>query len=83
MRPGYCHRVVDGLITGLHDPESSHIDMIYLFLEESLLRSACSSAQSLGYMWHEFGDLSLFLRGAACAICINNLPPMNAGNARD
>lgn len=59
IRPGYELRAVDGLLTGMHDPESSHIEMVSSFLDDSVLRSAYSTAQSLGYQWHEFGDISL------------------------
>lgn len=59
IRPGHEIRSVAGLITGLHDPESSHIEMISAFLDDSVLRSAYSTAASIGYEWHEFGDLSL------------------------
>lgn len=58
IRPGDEIRSVSGLITGLHDPESSHIEMISAFLDDSVLRSAYSTAASLEYEWHEFGDLS-------------------------
>ncbi len=58
IRPGYNFKCVDALITGLHDPESSHVEMISAFLDDSLLRSVYSTASSLGYQWHEFGDLS-------------------------
>lgn len=59
IRPGSEIRSVSGLITGLHDPESSHIEMISTFLDDSLLRSAYATAATLGYEWHEFGDVSL------------------------
>lgn len=61
IRPGSGIKSVDGLITGLHDPDSSHIEMISAFMDDSLLRSAYSTALNMGYQWHEFGDLSLIL----------------------
>ena len=61
IRPGHEIRAVDGLVTGMHDPESSHVEMISSFVDDALLQSAYSTALSLGYQWHEFGDLSLVL----------------------
>ena len=59
IRPGRRPKSVDGLLTGLHDPESSHVEMISAFLDDSLLRSAYTTASAIGFQWHEFGDLSL------------------------
>ncbi|MEU6543664.1 S-adenosylmethionine:tRNA ribosyltransferase-isomerase [Streptomyces sp. NPDC046859] len=54
-------RVVDGLLTGLHEPEASHL----LMLEAVAGRAAvgCGYAQALHgrYLWHEFGDVHLVL----------------------
>lgn len=61
IRPGHKIKSVDGLVTGMHDPESSHVEMISSFVDDSLLQSAYSTALSLGFQWHEFGDLSLVL----------------------
>lgn len=58
IRAGDEIKSVSGIVTGLHDPGSSHIEMISAFLDDSLLRSAYATAASLGYEWHEFGDIS-------------------------
>ncbi len=61
IRPGHTFETVDGIITGLHDPDSSHVEMISAFMDDSLLRSAYATASALGYQWHEFGDLSIIV----------------------
>jgi S-adenosylmethionine:tRNA ribosyltransferase-isomerase len=52
---------VDGLLTGLHEPHSSHLAMLEAFADRSLLQEAYAAALQQGYLWHEFGDLHLLL----------------------
>ena len=54
-------RVVDGLLTGLHEPRSSHLRMLAAFHREDLLRDCYEAALDRGYLWHEFGDVHLLL----------------------
>ena len=54
-------RVVDGLLTGFHEPRSSHLRMLAAFHGEDLLRECYDAALSRGYLWHEFGDVHLLL----------------------
>ena len=54
-------RVVDGLLTGLHEPRSSHLRMLAAFAGPELLRACYAAAIERGYLWHEFGDLHLLL----------------------
>jgi len=54
-------RVVDGLLTGLHEPRSSHLRMLAAFAGPELLERCYAAAISRGYFWHEFGDLHLLL----------------------
>ena len=53
--------VVDGLVTGFHDPLASHLAMLYAIAGEDMVRSAYEEAVSEGYLWHEFGDSNLIL----------------------
>ncbi len=53
--------VIDGLITGLHDPVTSHLAMLYTIAGQDLIRSAYEEAVKEGYLWHEFGDSHLIL----------------------
>lgn len=61
VRPGRGVRVIDGLITGFHAPEASHLEMLYALAGETLIRDAYAEALSAGYLWHEFGDSHLIL----------------------
>lgn len=54
-------RVVDGLITGFHEPEASHLDLLSSFVDPPLLLQAYQEAINLQYYWHEFGDMNLIL----------------------
>lgn len=53
---------VDGLVTGWHEPESSHLMMLEAFAPADALRRAYGAALASGYLWHEFGDSHLILR---------------------
>ncbi|HSR83749.1 MAG TPA: S-adenosylmethionine:tRNA ribosyltransferase-isomerase [Streptosporangiaceae bacterium] len=53
--------VVDGLLTGLHEPLSTHLWMLAAFADDSLLSRAYEVAAAHGYRWHEFGDVHLLL----------------------
>jgi S-adenosylmethionine:tRNA ribosyltransferase-isomerase len=54
-------RAVDGLLTGLHEPRSSHLRMLAAFAGPELLGSCYEAAITAGYLWHEFGDVHLLL----------------------
>jgi S-adenosylmethionine:tRNA ribosyltransferase-isomerase len=54
-------RAVDGLLTGLHEPESSHLMMLAAIGGEELIRKTYESALAERYLWHEFGDANLLL----------------------
>jgi S-adenosylmethionine:tRNA ribosyltransferase-isomerase len=53
--------VVDGLVTGFHEPEASHLDLLRAFADDALLQSTYAHALGAGYLWHEFGDVHLLL----------------------
>lgn len=52
---------VDGLITGLHEPQASHFDLLRAFLDPELLERSYAEAMSQRYLFHEFGDSMLVL----------------------
>jgi S-adenosylmethionine:tRNA ribosyltransferase-isomerase len=54
-------RAVDGLLTGLHEPQASHLRMLAAFHDEELLRHCYDEALAREYLWHEFGDVHLLL----------------------
>jgi S-adenosylmethionine:tRNA ribosyltransferase-isomerase len=53
--------VVTGLITGMHESQSSHLALLYSFVKPEMLRRAYEEAVRHGYLWHEFGDSNLIL----------------------
>ena len=54
-------RIVDGLLTGVHQPGESHFELLQAFAPEHLLRRALAHAEREGYLAHEFGDSCLIL----------------------
>jgi S-adenosylmethionine:tRNA-ribosyltransferase-isomerase (queuine synthetase) len=54
-------KAVDGLLTGLHEPRSSHLRMLAAFAGPDLLSRCYQAAIDVGYLWHEFGDVHLLL----------------------
>jgi S-adenosylmethionine:tRNA ribosyltransferase-isomerase len=54
-------RVVNGLLTGLHEPRATHLWMLEALSGQEPLRRAYAEALAQGYLWHEFGDLHLIL----------------------
>ena len=67
-------RSVDAMLTGLHEPRSTHLSMLEALVGSASryplstsgaehLEVAYSEALKRGYLWHEFGDLHLILPG--------------------
>ena len=54
-------RAVDGIITGWHEPEASHLQLLEAVAGRGLLERTYGHALERGYRWHEFGDLNLIL----------------------
>src|SRR5690606_27962021 len=54
-------RVVDGLLTGWHEAESSHLAMLEAVGGRALVDASYAAAVAGGYRWHEFGDSHLLL----------------------
>jgi S-adenosylmethionine:tRNA ribosyltransferase-isomerase len=54
-------RVVDGMVTGWHEPASSHLMMLEALAGRALLEDSYRAALAHGYRWHEFGDVHLIL----------------------
>ena len=55
--------VVHGLLTGMHEPESSHYRLLRAFAPAALLDASWEQAARLGYRCHELGDTSLVMPG--------------------
>src|SRR5438445_89080 len=62
VHPGNPVRSVDGLLTGFHDPVTSHLAMLAALIGLPRVMAAYREAIANGYRWHEFGDSHLILR---------------------
>ena len=56
-------RVVDALVTGQHEPGTSHYELLRAFHNDSVLRRTIAEAEIHGYRTHEFGDSLFVVRG--------------------
>lgn len=54
-------RVVDGLLTGLHEPRATHLAMLEAIAGRAVIEQAYAVALEREYLWHEFGDLHLIV----------------------
>ena len=54
-------KVIDGLLTGFHEPKATHISMLEAIIGRDRLEQVYRIAVENGYLWHEFGDLHLIL----------------------
>lgn len=59
LGPDRPARVVDGVISGLHLPEASHLLLLEAVAGRDVVRLAYDEAVAQGYHWHEFGDSTL------------------------
>ena len=61
VTPDRVVRSIDGLLTGWHEPEASHLAMLEAIAGRELLESSYEAALNEHYLWHEFGDVHLVL----------------------
>jgi len=61
LGPARPARAVTGLISGLHEPEASHLLLLEAVAGRALVEDAYAAAVAERYLWHEFGDSMLFL----------------------
>jgi len=54
-------RVVTGLISGLHNPDASHLLLVEAIAGAELSQRVYDAAVAGDYLWHEFGDACLIL----------------------
>jgi S-adenosylmethionine:tRNA ribosyltransferase-isomerase len=55
-------RVVDAILSGTHEPGTSHYELLHAFADKDALRRADDALNSAGYRTHEFGDSVLIER---------------------
>lgn len=61
ISPAAPPAVVDGLVTGWHDPHASHLLLVEAVAGRELTQASYDEAVANGYLWHEFGDSALLL----------------------
>jgi S-adenosylmethionine:tRNA ribosyltransferase-isomerase len=61
ITPAHRMRAVDALLTGLHEPGASHLDIVAAAVPVALLERAHAEMLERDYLWHEFGDSLLVL----------------------
>lgn len=59
VTPAIGVRSVDGILTGLHEPRSTHLSMLAAIVDNDVLAAAYRTAIEKRYLWHEFGDVHL------------------------
>jgi S-adenosylmethionine:tRNA ribosyltransferase-isomerase len=61
LGPDFVPQIVDGLLSGIHDPSASHYALLQAFAPRAWLDEANRRAEQWGYLEHEFGDSCLIL----------------------
>ena len=61
ITPQYKLRSVNALLTGMHEPQATHLAILQSLAGLAHTKLAYIEALSHGYLWHEFGDLHLIL----------------------
>jgi S-adenosylmethionine:tRNA ribosyltransferase-isomerase len=61
LSPDRPARVVNGLVTGWHEPGASHLLLLQAVAGKDLVNAAYAATEGVGYLWHEFGDSCLLL----------------------
>ena len=49
-------RRVDAIVSGTHEPGTSHYELLRAFASDAVLRPAAHELEAQGYLTHEFGD---------------------------
>jgi S-adenosylmethionine:tRNA ribosyltransferase-isomerase len=49
-------RIVDAILSGTHEPETSHYQLLRAFADDETLAGAGAALEAEGYRTHEFGD---------------------------
>jgi S-adenosylmethionine:tRNA ribosyltransferase-isomerase len=65
VEPDRYIRSIDGLLTGFHEPDASHVKILLAVGGSDAVSRSYVSAVDAGYRWHEFGDVHLLMRAGA------------------
>ncbi|MHA2027978.1 MAG: S-adenosylmethionine:tRNA ribosyltransferase-isomerase [Candidatus Kariarchaeaceae archaeon] len=55
----YRPQIVTGVISGMHIPEESHMQILLAFANEELIIEGYNLAIENEFLWHEYGDITL------------------------
>jgi S-adenosylmethionine:tRNA ribosyltransferase-isomerase len=66
--PGSRIRIVDAILSGVHEPATSHYQLLRAFADDETLRKADEAMDARGYRTHEFGDSVLIAKAARISI---------------
>lgn len=67
LGPTSALRIVDAVLSGTHEPDSSHYQLLRAFTGDRTLQEATLTLRAFGYRTHEFGDSVLIARNG-CAL---------------
>jgi S-adenosylmethionine:tRNA ribosyltransferase-isomerase len=79
--PGTRLAVVDAILSGTHEPGTSHYELLRAFASDPSLREAGAALDAEGYRTHEFGDSVLIERQPAAAARHEHSPHLSAAVA--
>lgn len=63
LGPGTRLVVVDALLTGVHESDTTHFPLLGAFADRAVLEAALTTAEQEGFLGHELGDTWLVWRG--------------------
>ena len=69
LGPSTQLRVVDAIVSGTHEPGTSHYELLRAFAPDAVLKRAAGELDTAGYLTHEFGDSVLIERSASLRHC--------------
>ena len=61
ISPASGVKVIDGLLTGFHEPRATHLAMLEAVGGARHIQHCYDAALKEGYLWHEFGDVHLIV----------------------
>jgi S-adenosylmethionine:tRNA ribosyltransferase-isomerase len=61
--PASSLRIVDAILSGTHEPDSSHYQLLRAFADDGTLADVTAALEAQAYRTHEFGDSMFIERG--------------------
>ncbi len=76
--PDTALRVVDAIVSGTHEPGTSHYELLRAFVDDATLLRAATELDARDYQTHEFGDSIFVERRPRCATRTKHVEPLLA-----